>query len=123
MVQTHCGSVNQDHIGTVNQTTGAISLPTSLSGPSGKAGGINFDLSTGILYAAMITGSKSSPRFLATIDPLTGAVTNIGATVNGLDAIAIQDGSAAPEPSSLILLSTGGFSLLFWRRRAKRNNN
>jgi hypothetical protein len=47
-----------------------------------------------------------------TIDPATGAVTDIGASVNSLDAIAFQ----VPEPATFVLMLVGAVAGLFFRR-------
>ena len=50
---------------------------------------MDYEPDTGVLYASVNAGFRGSgPNFLATVDPNTGVVTNVGQSVNGLDAIA-----------------------------------
>jgi hypothetical protein len=55
---------------------------------------------------------------LVTINPSTGAITNIGATQNGLVGLAFAP-SAVPEPGSCMLVGLAAFGLAlgFWARR------
>ena len=50
---------------------------------------MDYEPDTGVLYASVNGGfGGSGPNFLATVDPTSGVVTNLGQSVNGLDAIA-----------------------------------
>jgi hypothetical protein len=108
---------------TVNQTTGAASLMTSLAydaslGLDSQPGSMEFDPVAGTLYVS-IYGASSS---LGTINISTGAVTRIGPTVSGLRAIAVGPAvtpSPTPAPASLFLVCTGMlilFGCTRWRR-------
>jgi hypothetical protein len=100
----------------VDQTSGGtithlVDLNYPVSGS--RANGMKFDFSTDTLFASVI---GNSGNFLATIDTGSGDVTEIGPTVGGLDAIAIQPAAAiVPEPSSLALFALGGLALAGWR--------
>jgi hypothetical protein len=60
---------------------------------------------------------RGSRQIVRTIDPTTGLVTDIGASVTHLDALAVQP---VPEPGVMALLSLGGgMVLLVARRKAK----
>jgi hypothetical protein len=78
--------------GTYNSTTGAF---TNIANPAKPAGGgayaaLAFDGS--VLYGINSGPSSPPPIHLVTFDTTTGAVTDIGASVSALDAIAFQTG-------------------------------
>ena len=52
---------------------------------------------------------SDNDAFLVTIEPLTGQVTTIGQSVDGIHALAFQP---VPEPGSLILAGLGAAALL-----------
>jgi hypothetical protein len=112
---------------TVNQTTGAATLSTSLTydasfGPSPQPKGMKFDLTTGTLYVS-ISSTNSS---LGTINITTGAVTRIGPSVLGLGALAIAPAvtpSPTPAPTSLFLVATGMLILFGWTRWRRVNQS
>ena len=76
--------------GTYDSTTGAythIATPASPAGGSGSYGALAFDGSK--LYGDnLLPGSGGGLSHLVTIDPTTGIVTDIGASITHLDAIA-----------------------------------
>jgi hypothetical protein len=80
---------------TVNQGTGAVTTVAPFTygagfGGSDRPSGMKFDPSSGVLYAAITEGfTPATGWFFASINVATGVVTDIGSTVNGLDAIAI----------------------------------
>lgn len=87
------GSPDVAHFGTYNKSTGAyvqIADPGPDLSTTGGYGGMCFDGAT--LYS-----SFSSPNHLLTIDTGSGAVTDLGASISRLDAIAFP----TPEPTSL----------------------
>ena len=81
----------------------------------GRFNALDFHPGTGVLFGSL-RDEDDCPMFncLASIDTSTGAVTTIGSTVFGLDAIAFQ---AAPEPATLALFGLGLAGLGFSRRR------
>ncbi len=97
--------------GTYNSTTGAythIATPTSPAGNNGSYGALAFDGNT--LYGDnLLPGSGGGLTHLVTIDPTTGNVTDIGASVTHLDAIAFR----VPEPGTMVLLLGTGLMSLF----------
>ena len=112
-------TADQANLRVVDQTLGGTITPlVSLNYPvdGSRANGMKFDFATGTLYASVVSGGPGT-NYLATIDLGSGDVTMIGATVAGLDAIAIK---SVPEPSSLVLgligvgMAGGAFAL---RRR------
>jgi hypothetical protein len=114
---------------TVNLATGAVTTVATLSGapiPAGAIDAMGFDQNGTLLGLNLTEGGPGSPgapgnTFLVTIDPTTGAVTSRGASVPGLDALAIQP-SAVPEPATLILLPLGFLGALgFGWKRGRAN--
>lgn len=96
----------------INQSTGAVSDVVDLTYASGfstdnpRAAGMKFDPATGTLFAAIITGSGgTSTRYLGTINTTTGAVTDVGTSVAGLDAIAIAGIAPPAAPTGVPTLS------------------
>jgi hypothetical protein len=110
---------------TVNQTTGAASLVTSLAydasfGPNPQPNSMEFDPATGTLYVSIYSNnSLGTTSSLGTINFSTGAVTRIGPTVLVLHGIAIAPAvtpSPTPAPTSLFLVGTGMLTLFGWTR-------
>lgn len=98
----------------LDAVTGASSVLASLVFPGGqvfpRVNAMDFDPETGVLYASV---RRDFANYLATVDPLTGDVTAIGSTQNGLDALAVF---FVPEPGALALLLAGAVALV---RRAQ----
>ena len=118
-------TANQRELDSVNQSTGAITLVVPLTyspafGGFSRASAMKFH-PNGTLYASVITGSNaiadisiaSGAASLGIINISTGAVTRVGPTVAGLDALAIStqtivpNPSSVPAPSSWLLVVTG----------------
>lgn len=94
--------------------TGAYTNIANPAKPSGGAyGALDFDVTTGLLYGLNVGSGSPPPSNLVTIDPATGAVTNLGASATSIDAIAFT----VPEPASLGLLAFP--ALLSSRRRSR----
>lgn len=114
----------------LNQTTGAPTLLVAFTYGAGftpannpRTAGMKFDPIGGALFAAVI--ETGGARFLARINPATGAVTDVGATVAGLDAIAFAL-PAAPVPAlsplalALMAAMLAAAAWYFLRRQAGR---
>jgi hypothetical protein len=130
------GSGTDGTLQTINQATGAVTDVVAFTYGAGftpannpRAAGMKFDAATGILYAAIVEGSgPSNTRFLATIDTATGAVTDIGTSVAGLDALAIAAAATPPAaPVAVPALSEWALiamalvlALVTFSRRARR---
>ena len=103
------GTPTSTRFGTYNSVTGAY---TNIANPAKPAGGgygaLDFDGS--VLYGLNVGSGSPPPTHLVTIDPL-GVVTDLGASVNSLDAIAFQ----VPEPMSILLASLGLFVMMPFR--------
>jgi DNA-binding beta-propeller fold protein YncE len=103
----------------IDPLTGAATsvVPYELPLPIGL--GLTFD-DAGVLYGIDKVDNLQVPRRLVTIDPATGALNVIGATVNRLDAIEFIPAQVAPEPGVLgLLLGAGAVSAMRRRRRSK----
>src|SRR5437588_9217 len=89
--------------GTYNPTTGAYS---NITNPAKPAGGGSYAAlafnDAGVLFGLNSGPGSPPPTHLVTINPSTGAVTDLGASVNSLDAIAFS--VVVPEPTTGTLL-------------------
>lgn len=95
------GTPTASRFGTYDSATGAY---TNITNPTKPGGGgayaaLEFHPLTGVLYGLNSAPGSPPPTFLVTFDPQTGAVTEVGQSVNALDAIAI-----IPEPATVMLL-------------------
>ena len=109
---TFYGAPIPGEYGTYDPTTGAythITSPATPAGSGGSYGALAFDGS--VLYGDNLK-APSGVTHLVTIDPASGTVTDIGASVLHLDAIAV-----IPEPGSIALFSLSGLVALFAARR------
>jgi hypothetical protein len=99
---------------TVDKSTGAVTTVATLSGApigTGAMKSLSFDRSGTLFGVNLAEGGPGNPgapgaSFLVTINTTTGAVTSLGASIPGLDAIAFQ--LTVPEPSPLALVVSGG---------------
>jgi len=107
------GTPTSSQFGTYDSTSGVysnIANPTRPGGSGTSYAALAFDGNT--LY-----GMDLAPTtHLVTIDPTTGAVTDLGASVSSIDGIAF---SPVPEPGPLSSLALGA-ALLLWNRRKAR---
>ena len=105
---------------TYNETTG---VATSVATLTGAPLGGNLDAMAfsdlGTLFGVNTNGG--GPTHLVTIITSTGVITDVGSSLGNLDAIAFQQSTAVPEPSTLTLLGIGAVGLLgFCLRQRKR---
>jgi hypothetical protein len=102
--------------GTYDPVTGLYSNIATPASPAGAGGGYAaLAFSGATLYGDdLLAGTGGGASHLVTIDPTTGTVTDIGASVTHLDAIAFQ---ATPEPGTLGLLGVGALALFARQRR------
>jgi len=91
------------HVGTLDQTTGALTPGASLTfpatctgGPTRRINALDIHPSAGALFAVMNCHGESYR--LGTLNTSTGVMTEIGESVFGLDAIAFQPGTALEPP-------------------------
>jgi hypothetical protein len=101
----------------VNPATGA-SAGTLNTGPdpTQPVNSLAYDPVSGLLYGSLRTSQ------LVSIDLANGAITTIGASVTGLDALAFQPSAAVPEPGTLTIFCLGGLGLALGavRRRFRK---
>jgi hypothetical protein len=117
----------------INQANGSQTAVAALSFSGFPAtnfirtAGMKFD-GSGTIWAAVVNGSGSGEGeggppswWLGRMNPTTGSVSNVGATVNGLDAIAVRTaGPSVPSltlPAALLLCALLGAFALFTLRR------
>jgi PEP-CTERM motif len=91
-----------------SKTSGAATPVATLSGaqfPAGTIAAMAFN-SGGTLYGVNINDTSFATE-LVTIDPATAAISNIGASVDALDAIVFYNPTAVPEPTTTVLFGAG----------------
>lgn len=111
---TFFGTPTASRFGTYNPGTGAfVNIANPVKPAGGAYGALSFD-ENGVLYGLNVGSGSPPPTHLVTIDPITGAVTDLGGSVNALDAIAFQ---TVPEPSTMALLAVSGILLGMHRRK------
>lgn len=108
------GTPTASRFGTYDSATGAYTNITNPVKPGGGGAYAALAFDGGVLYGINSAPGSPPPTFLVTIDPATGAVTNLGGSINALDAIAFQ----IPEPTALALLAMAAG--LAQRRRLTR---
>jgi hypothetical protein len=111
------GTPTSSRFGAYDKTTGAY---TNIGNPFRPVGGAygSLDFDGAVLYGINLGSGTPPPTHLVTIDPLTAAVTDIGPSLERLDAIAFRPKTLIPEPGTLsLLLGPGALALL---RRARR---
>jgi hypothetical protein len=110
---TYFGTPTSSRFGTYNAGTGAF---TNIVTPTLPVGGGYAALAfngAGTLFGLDLGPSSGGLQTaLVTLDTTTGAVTNLGPSIVGLDAVAFQP---IPEPGSLLLVA-GPVALGLWRR-------
>ncbi len=115
---------NEDNLHTLDQATGSATFvaPMGFSPPADdfpRINGMDFDAASGTLYAALNDGEAGTPEnYLAVLDPTTGVTTIIGATADGMDALAVR-AVAVSEPGALVLLAAGLVAVARTRRRSR----
>jgi hypothetical protein len=109
------GTPTASRFGTYNSASGAYTNIANPAKPLGGAyGALEFDGS--VLYGMNVGPGSPTPTELVTINPTTGAVSNVGVSLNSLDAIAAP--LPVPEPAATALVG-GAMTLLSIRRRAE----
>jgi hypothetical protein len=108
---------------TYNLVTGQATQVATLTGAplGGNINALAFD-SLDDLFGVNNNQGSPSLTHLITINPVTGVITDLGPSVNNLDAIAFQpvQAVAIPEPASLALFSLGALGLVAarWLKRS-----
>ena len=95
------GTPTSSRYGTYDSGTGAYTNITNPTKPAGTGAYSALAFDGAVLFGLNTGPGSPPPTHIVTIDPTTGAVTDIGASVNSLDAIAVQ----IPEPTALLLVA------------------
>jgi hypothetical protein len=96
------GTPTASRFGTYDSGAGTF---TNIANPLKPAGGGAYgslSFNGGVLYGLNVGSGSPPPTHLVTIDPVTGAVIDLGASVTSLDAIAFT----IPEPTTCGLMLT-----------------
>jgi hypothetical protein len=109
------GTPTSSRFGTYNSTTGAYTNIANPAKPAGTGAYTALSFDGTVLYGLNTGPGSPPPTHIVTIDPATGTVTDIAASVNSLDAIAFRP---VPEPASALLLILAAMPLGL--RRIKR---
>ena len=110
------GTPTSARFGTYNSVGGAY---TNISNPVKPAGGaygaLEFNPDNGVLYGLNVGSGSPPPTHVVTFDTSTGAITDLGASVQSLDAIAFQ----VPEPASFAMLTVAATVIAGTKRRRR----
>lgn len=112
---TFFGTPTASRFGTYNSGTGTY---TNITNPVKPVGGAYAALAfnaAGTLYGLNLGSGSPPPTHLVTMDS-AGNVTDLGASLNSLDAIAFGP-SPVPEPATLAAMGLGLAAMVSWRRR------
>ena len=106
------GTPTASRYGTYDTTTGAFTaISTAMVKPVGGAyGALVFD-ENGVLYALNVGSGSPPPTHIVTIALATGVITDLGASLASLDAIAFQP---TPRPKLSIANAGGNQVTLSW---------
>jgi hypothetical protein len=108
------GTPTASRYGTYDPNTGAYTDITNPVKPGGGGTYAALEFGGGVLYGLNSAPGSPPPTYLVSFDPPTGAVTNLGQSVNSIDAIAW-----IPEPGTVTLL-LGCASIALLARRNRR---
>jgi PEP-CTERM motif len=112
------GTPSSSRFGTYDSTLGTYA---NIANPTKPAGGAYASLSfdeNGVLYGINLGSGSPPPTHLVTFDLATGAITDLGVSLDSIDAIAFQP-VPVPEPGTLTLLGAGALALIANARRRK----
>ena len=108
----YAGSGASGPLRVVDQTTGLTTIVATLSGAPFLGGPINALAFDGTMLFGVNSGFRASTTDLVTINTITGVVTDLGPTVNNLDAIVFT-----PEPATWVAGVLVFATLAFSQRR------
>lgn len=103
------GTPTSSRFGAYNSTTGAYTNIANPAKPAGTGAYSSLAFDGSVLYGLNTGPGSPPPTHIVTIDPSTGTVTDIGASLASLDAIAFQ--VVIPEPSGVVLLAIAAIAL------------
>jgi hypothetical protein len=106
------GTPTSSRFGTYDPTTGAYTNIPNPAKPAGTGAYTSLAYDGSVLYGMNTGPGSPPPTHLVTIDGPTGTVTDIGASLNSLDAIAFR----VPEPGTMAIVA-GALATSMRRRR------
>jgi hypothetical protein len=110
------GAPTPSRFGTYDPVLGTYSNISNPVKPVGGAyGALSFD-ENGVLFGLNVGAGGPPPTHIVTFDLTTGVITDIGASVTSLDAIAF---APVPEPSTIAILGIGVAALVVRRRQLR----
>lgn len=112
---TMFGTPTSGRFGTYDSTGTFVNIANPVKPAGGAYGALSFD-ENGVLFGLNNGAGTPPPSHLVTINPEDGTVTDLGQSINQLDAIAFQP---VPEPATLALL---GLGVLAFCHRLRRQN-
>jgi hypothetical protein len=118
-------NANESTLDVINQSNGSVTSSTPLT--YSPAFGVGFTRPSamkfhpnGTLYASIVIDGSSRTWALGNVNVGTGAVTRVGTTVSGLDALAIGNAglgpTPTPAPTSWLLVTIGIAAVALYRR-------
>jgi len=111
------GTPTASRFGTYNSGTGTYANIANPAKPVGGAyGALDFDES-GILFGLNVGSGSPPPTHLVTINTANGVVTDLGASVSSLDAIAF---SVVPEPGAMTIFALSGVIMMVFTAHRRK---
>jgi DNA-binding beta-propeller fold protein YncE len=106
----------------LNKSNAGILTTVSLNTSLGETAGSAFDPLTGTLFVA--DGGTGGTKKLYTLDTGTGILTQVGgtSTPDGMAGLSFQpNATSVPEPSTMVVMVSGGLGLAgaWWRKRRR----
>jgi hypothetical protein len=116
------GTPTSSRYGTYDPATGAYTNITNPTKPAGTGAYTALDFNGSTLYGLNTGPGSPPPTHIVTIDPSTGTVTDIAASLNSLDAIAFQPAPLGQtgDYNSNGVVDAGDYDV--WRKNVNTTN-